>query len=30
MVSSYPEYQDSLKVSSALAATQFQRLAKKK
>ena len=30
MVSSYPEYKDSLKVSETLAATQFQRLIKKK
>jgi len=29
MVSSYPEYEDSLKVSATLTATQFQRLTKK-
>jgi len=30
MVSNYPEYKDSLKVSETIAATQFQRLTKKK
>ena len=30
MVSGYPEYKDSLKVSAKLAATQFQRLSEKK